>query len=182
MMADIFNSSSKPFYRFGDIMLLKKIEPQKWISFIQEGFRKTDKHVDNTLAEIIPVKMKNHSWYVQQFAHYLWNLTDKTATIEDVKSALNELVNANSPLYQKEIETISQTQLNLLKAIAKDESKFTSISVMQKFSLGTPNNVVKNKLILVKNDIIQTVDDVFEFVDPVFELWFKNQYFNQPYL
>jgi hypothetical protein len=181
MMADIFNSPSKPFYRFGDIMLLKKIETNKWLSFIEESFSNTGKHIDSTLAEIVPLKMKNHSWYVQQFAHYLWNLTSKSVSIDGVKLALDELVNANSPLYQKEIESITQTQLNLLKAVAKGETKFTSIATMHKFSLGTPNNVSKNKLILVKNDIIQNVDEVFEFVDPVFELWFQNQYFRQPY-
>ena len=31
MMTDIFNNPSKPFYRFGDIMLLQKIETKKYI-------------------------------------------------------------------------------------------------------------------------------------------------------
>lgn len=36
--------------------------------------------------------------------------------------ALNELIRANLPLFRKEIETISASQLNLLKAAANGES------------------------------------------------------------
>jgi uncharacterized protein len=182
MMTDIFNNHSKPFYRFGDIILLQKINTQNWISFICQGFAMTGKQIDENIAGMIPALMKNHSWYVQQLSHYTWNTTHTFATITQVNAALNELIHANSPLYQKEIENISKTQLNLLKAIINGETQFTGASVMQKYSLGTPRNVSKNKNILINADIIHEVDDKFEFVDPAFELWFRKQFFNQKYL
>ena len=181
MMTDIFNNPSKPFYRFGDIMLLQKIETKKWVSFICKSFAATDKQIDEKTAGIIPLVMKNHSWYVQQLAHYAWNVTHKRATTTEIYTALKELINANTPLYQKETESISHTQLNLLKAVAKDETQFTSTAVMNKHQLGTPRNVSKNKTVLINNDIIHEINNKFEFVDPAFELWFKKQYFNQPY-
>ncbi len=181
MMTDIFNNPSKPFYRFGDIILLKKIEQKKWVTFITKSFIKAGKQIDEKTALLIPLMMKNHSWYVQQLSHYTWNLTHRKATLTTVGNALNELINANSPLYQKETESISTTQLNLLKAVAKGETQFTSNTVMQKHQLGTPNNVIKNKTVLINNDIIHEINNKFEFVDPAFELWFKKQYFNQSY-
>jgi uncharacterized protein len=86
MMTDIFNNPAKPFYRFGDIMLLKKIETKKWVSFIVKSFLSTHKQIDEKLAEKIPVAMKNHSWYVQQLAHYIWNLTSKKASIGNLNT------------------------------------------------------------------------------------------------
>lgn len=181
MMADIFNNPAKPFYRFGDIMLLQKIETQKWVSFICNGFAQTGKQMDEKTAATIPLLMKNHPWYVQQLSHYTWNLTHEKATLAEINTALNELISANSPLYQKETESISHTQLNLLKAVAKGETQFTSAVVMQKHVLGTPRNVSKNKNILINSDIIHEIDKVYEFVDPAFELWFRKQYFKQNY-
>lgn len=181
MMTDIFNNPSKPFYRFGDIMLLQKIETKKWVSFICKSFAATDKQIDENTAGIIPLVMKNHSWYVQQLAHYAWNVTHKRATTTEINTALKELINANTPLYQKETESISHTQLNLLKAVAKNETQFTSTAVMINYQLGTPRNVSKNKTLLINNDIIHEINKKFEFVDPAFELWFKKQFFNQPY-
>ncbi len=182
MMTDIFNNPSKPFYRFGDIMLLQKIETKKWVSFICKGFTLTGKQIDEKTAEMIPAVMKNHSWYVQQLAHYTWNITHKKATAMEIHIALNELINANTPLYQKETESIGHTQLNLLKAVAKGETQFTSTFVMNKHQLGTPRNVSKNKTLLINNDIIHEINNKFEFVDPAFELWFKKQFFNRPYV
>lgn len=181
MMSDIFNSPSKPFYRFGDIMLLPKIETSKWIRFVCKSFETSGKQISEAVAEKIPSLMKNHSWYVQQLAHYTWNVTRKKATEIEVNAALKELIRANSPLYQKEVESISGTQLNLLKAIVKEETKFTSTAVMQQYQLGTPRNVSKNKNILINNDLIHELNGVYEFLDPAFELWFRKQFFNQSY-
>lgn len=179
MMTEIFNSPAKPFYRFGDIILLQKIETKKWTSFIIKGFTKSGKVIDEQYAKLIPELMNNHSWYVQQLSHYTWNLTRKKVTIREIETALNELINANTPLYQREIESISTTQINLLKAVVKGETKFTSTSIMQHYNLGTPNNVTKNKLTLTNNDIIQEINSIYEFVDPAFELWFKKQFFGE---
>ena len=48
MMADIFNNPSKPFYRFGDIILLQKISIEKWVLFILKGFKETGKQIDES--------------------------------------------------------------------------------------------------------------------------------------
>lgn len=182
MMTDIFNNPSKPFYRFGDIMLLNKIDTSKWVQFICKSFSDNGKNIDEKTAEIIPIQMKNHSWYVQQLAHYTWNLTEHNATKTEIETALKELINANSPLYQRETEIISHTQLNLLKAVSSGETQLTSTAVMHNHLLGTPRNVSKNKLLLINNDVIQQINNRYEFVDPAFELWFKKQFFNQPYI
>lgn len=182
MMTEIFNNTSKPFYRFGDIILLQKISGEDWHQFILESFESTGKTISEEMARKIPQLMKDHSWYVQQLAHYTWQKTEKNAKMEEVAEALNELIQANSPLYQKEVENISGTQLNLLKAISKGAKQLTAAKTMQEYKLGTPRNVSKNKNILINEDIIHETSNGFEFLDPAFELWFKKTYFNQDYL
>ncbi|OFY07979.1 MAG: ATPase [Bacteroidetes bacterium GWF2_43_63] len=182
MMTDIFNNSSKPFYRFGDIMLLNKIPTEKWVTFIVDGFKKSGKTIHPEMARKIPALMKDHSWYVQQLAHYTWQKTEKAAGLEELSAALVELLNANSPLYQKDAESISVTQLNFLKAVACNETRLTSAAVMQKYRLGTPRNVQKNRIVLMENDIIDLENGKHVFLDPAFELWFRMQYFGEKYL
>jgi AAA+ ATPase superfamily predicted ATPase len=181
MMADIFNNPSKPFYRFGDIMLLPKIEETRWVDFITSKFAETNKIISKEDARLIAVLMKNHSWYVQQLAHYTWNSAVPEATRANIENALLELIQANTPFYQKEVESISTTQLNLLKAMVKGEFQLTSAQVMTTYQLGTPRNVSKNKVILLNADIVHEINNTYEFLDPAFELWFRKQYFNQPY-
>jgi uncharacterized protein len=182
MLTDIFSKSSKPFYRFGDIMLLQKIGRGDWINFIVESFERTGKSISKENAELIPAYMKDHSWYVQQLAHYTWAKTENIASEKEINDSLFEVINANSPLFQKEIETMSITQLNLLKAICSGETQLTSNDTMQKYRLGTPRNVSKNKAILINNDMISNGDGSYLFLDPVFELWFRKMFFNENYI
>jgi hypothetical protein len=179
MMMNIFNNASKPFYRFGDILLLPKIKSEKWVDFITEAFERTKKNISAENARLMTQLMQNHSWYMQQLAHYTWNITSRTAGKKEIKMALEELINSNSPLYQREVELLSSTQLNLLKAIMKGEQQLTSARVMQHYGLGTPNNVSKNKATLVANDMVQKTETAYELLDPSFALWFKQHYFHE---
>ncbi len=182
MMEEIFDNPSKPFYRFGDMMMLPKIEQSKWVDYIVKSFEASGKLIDENTASKIPVAMKNHSWYVQQLSNYTWNLTNKKATSQDVQKALEEVIQTNSPLFQKEIESLSTTQVNMLKAVSKGEFQLTSTHVMTVYSLGTPNNVIKNKRSLIERDIILELEKGYEFADPVFELWFRNIFFGVDYV
>ena len=114
--------------------------------------------------------------------HYTWNPTRKRATVDAVNVVLKELIQATTALYQNELKNISTTQLNLFKSIVKGEVQFTSTSVMEKYVLGTPRNVSKNKTQLINSDIIHKVNGMYEFVNPAFEYWFKKQFLNQSYL
>lgn len=179
MMTEIFNNPSKPFYRFGDMVMLKKIERQSWVSFICDNFQTTGKKISTDEAGMIADLMQYHSWYVQQLAHYTWNLTRTGVTKTDIIRAMNEVINANMPFYQKEAEILSATQLNLLKAVASGERRLTSWSVMEKYRLGTPRNVSKNRDILLYRDIITDTGESFLFLDPMFELWFRKNFLNE---
>jgi len=173
MMEEIFNNPSKPFYRFGDVMMLKKIAQEKWVSFICERFASTGKSIAPEDARSIAALMQNHSWYVQQLAHYSWNYTKKVARAKEVESALEELLRTNSPFFQREIELMAMGQLNLLKVFAAGETMLTSQRVMKEFRLGTPGSIIKNKETLMKHDIIERSENKYVFLDPVFEIWFR---------
>lgn len=179
MLEEIFNNPSKPFYRFGDLMLLSKISEEAWVKFIQSSFKKTGKHIRKEIATIIPRLMKNHSWYVQQLSHYVWNHSrQEPVNKQIIQNALTELIFANQPLYQREIEGMSSTQVNLLKAIYQKEKQLTAAGVMRTYALGTPRNVSKNRSVLEGRDmIIKDENGIYEFLDPAFELWFGKQYF-----
>lgn len=83
------------------------------------------------------------------------------------------------PFYQKEVESLSPTRLNLLKAIANGETQLTSTRVVDLYKLGTPNNVLKNKKILIEEDIVDESSDGLVFLDPAFEFWFRKQFFDE---
>ncbi len=168
MISDIFNDSSRSFYKFGDIMFLAKIERSEWIFFIQERFKGTNKKISFENAELIASQMQDHSWYVQQMSHLTWLQCDKEVTKDIVEEAFEMVKNSQLPFFQQVIENMSNTQINLLKAVLQNEKQLTSVAVMTKYNLGTPNNIRKNIQILIQDDIVDKVGEEYKFLDPMF--------------
>ena len=173
MMKELFNTSSKPFYRFGEILFLEKIQRDNWIDFIINSFKDSGKKISVEAAAEIVDLMHCHPWYVQQLSHYTWERTDRNAGKNEAAEALDLLLRTNSPLYIRDCESLSTTQLNLLKAIVSGEKNLSSTDTMQKYKLGTSGNVVKNKNTLIEKDIIDFTNREYEFIDPAFEIWFR---------
>jgi hypothetical protein len=44
---------------------------------------------------------------------------------------------------------------------------------MDKYRLGTPHNVSRNKKVLEFKDIIDNQENKISFLDPLFEIWLK---------
>lgn len=180
MMADLFDSSGMPFYRFGDLLWLERISLEHWTTFLQERFKSTGKSIAPELATALASTMKCHSWYVQQMAHFTWEDTRRKADRGSLDHALELVLDANTPFYQLTCERISLTGINLLKAVANGETKLTSTDVMHGYRLGTPRNVQKARETLEANDVIERVKTGWGFLDPGFELWFRREFMDQP--
>ena len=176
MMMDIFNNSNNPFYRFGQVVFLDKITKDNWMPFIIEGFRKTNKHISEDYASKICDIVECHSWYLQQLSFFIWNQTEKDVTAEEFSYGVKQLININTPMFQSDINKLTPAQLELLRAIAAGETKFSSAEVNSKYNLGNPNTLAKNKRSLQEQDIIEkTKDNTFHFVDPIFKLWIEKE-------
>jgi len=173
---DIFNSSSKPFYRFGQIMFLSKIAENEWVDFIVKAFETTGKRISETLALELVQMVESHSWYVQQLAYFVWNLTENEANTEILQQAIEQVIDANLPLYQNECDALTASQLNLLVAVTNNEQQLTAVETMNRYSMGTSQNISKNKKILQNCDIIEKTKDGFTFLDPVYKRWFMRAY------
>ena len=89
------------------------------------------------------------------------------------------MIQANVPLFQQLIEELSTGQINLIKAIIKQEPQLSAKSTLEQYRLGTSANVTKNKEVLLQKDLIHKSGELFELLDPVFELWFRQVFFNE---
>jgi len=172
MMIDIFQNKSMPFYKFGDIMFLEKIATEHWKTYICSQFASTNKQIDEALAHKLIYTVKNHSYYVQQLSHLVWIRTLDKVDEEIIDLAIKDLLNQNSILFTKEIELLSNTQINFLKALNNGVENFHSNEVIQRYKLGSSSNVSRVKGALEKKEIIDTFSAKIGFLDPAFQLWF----------
>lgn len=136
LMNELFEKKSLPFYKFGDAVYLAKIGTSDWINYICSRFEATGKHISRELAEKICQIVDNHSSYVQQLAWLVWIHTDGIATEQDFEAAYQDIIDQNTPLFEKQTESLTTYQMNFLRAVIDGvHSEFTSQDVLQKYQL-----------------------------------------------
>lgn len=174
MLSELFERSSKPFYKFGDVIYLEKIARKHWVSFITQQFKNTGKLIDAELAGKIADTVENHPYHVQQLSHEVWLLTEQRATEEHVKKAIEQIILRNGIFFQREFEQLSNTQINFLKAMAQGVRKgFSSKEVIQTYGLGTSANVQRILSALENREIIDRMEGQIVLLDPIFQLWLQ---------
>lgn len=177
LMNELFERRSLPFYKFGDALYLKKIDTEDWVKYICERFEVTNKSISPSLAEKIAKRVDNHSSYVQQLAWLVWIHADKIATEENFEEAWQDLLDQNTPLFEKQTENLTMYQLNFLKAIIDGVSKeFTTKTVLEKYNLGTSSSVAVVKRALIKKELIDIEKKEIVISDIVLKEWLKREF------
>lgn len=177
IMETMFQNHSYPFYRFGDIIYLQKISEEDWVKFICARFEATGKHIPENIAKEICKLTDRYSSYVQQLAWFVWLKTQNTATEDELRYAVNKLLDSCEPLFIQQTEDLSSYQMNFLRAIIEGvNTGFTQSSILSKYHLGTAANITRLKKSLTEKDLIMTVAAKrIEMCDPILSLWLRER-------
>jgi len=174
LMIELFENKSLPFYKFGDIIFLEKIDKQHLSAYIQERFSSNGKKISEDIANQICDFTDCHSSYTQQLAWLVWGYTKTRATKKELDSAIEDLLAQTTPFFQQEIEPLTFYQLNFVRAL-KDGicSEFYRKEISDKYNLGTTANIKRIITTLQKREIISIDGKNISIEDPIFEKWLK---------
>ncbi|MGE0587291.1 MAG: ATP-binding protein [Cyclobacteriaceae bacterium] len=176
-LTDIFTNYSMPFYRFGDLIHLTKIEAKHWQEYIVEQFQKTGKKISPELALKITALVQLHPQYVQQLSQKVWICTEKEADEASLNEGVEELLNSMGVSYQRDAELLTGTQLNFLRAYLDGVREFNAAETLSNYKLGVSSNVSRIKQALEQKEIMDFYNKEPEFIDPVFQLWLAKRFF-----
>ena len=184
LMEKMFQSKSYPFYRFGDMVYLGKIDEEQWTEYICSRFEVTGKHISKEFAAEICRTADRYSSYVQQLAWLVWLSTDNEVTAADIHYGIERLLDACEHIFILQTENLSEYQMNFLRALSDGiTTGFTKQAVVRSYRLGTTANITRLKKSLSQKDlIVMTAPGTLEFSDPILKLWLKRRLWkNRPY-
>ena len=177
MMLEVFTDSSKPFYKFGNLMFLDKIETPYLVDFFNSRFADTGKSIEEDASHLIVKLVDNHPFYAQQLAQLSWLRTKDVCTVEIVRASHAALVEQLSLLFVTITETLTTQQLNYLKALISGEKAISSTDVMHRYQISSTTSIARSKAALIKNDILDNKAGQISFQDPIYAYWLKTEYF-----
>ena len=177
MMMEVFTDSSMPFYKFGDIFFLNKIDTEHFIPFITERFSSTGKSITEDASRNIVSLADNHPYYVQQLSQLSWLRTSGQCDVETVVKAHLSLVEQLSLLFSNLMETLTFQQTCYLHALIAGEKSITSTETMYRYHISSATAASRSLKTLIKKDILDSTSGEISFQDPIFEYWLRHDYY-----
>lgn len=177
MMMEVFTDSSMPFYKFGDIFFLNKIDTEHFIPFITERFSSTGKSITEEACRKIVKLADNHPYYVQQLSQLSWLRTSGQCDVETVVKAHLSLVEQLSLLFSNLMETLTFQQTCYLHALIAGEKSITSAETMYRYHISSATAASRSLKTLIKKDILDSTSGEISFQDPIFEYWLRHDYY-----
>ena len=177
LLMDFFTKPSMPFYKFGEILFLQKIAEPYWVPFITGRFAASGKSITEKQSAHIAQIMDNHPYFVQQLAQAVWLRTAKKCSDDVIDKTLAELLDQYTILYQKEVDQLTNPQLNFLRALCDKAEQLSSAETIREYKLGTSANIPRIKAALENKELLDITGKKINFNDPLFESWLKQKYF-----
>lgn len=177
MMMEVFTDSSMPFYKFGGIFFLNKIDTEHFIPFITERFSSTGKSITEDASRNIVSLADNHPYYVQQLSQLSWLRTSGQCDVETVVKAHLSLVEQLSLLFSNLMETLTFQQTCYLHALIAGEKSITSAETMYRYHISSATAASRSLKALIKKDILDSKSGEISFQDPIFEYWLRHDYY-----
>ncbi|MCH5234831.1 MAG: ATP-binding protein [Muribaculaceae bacterium] len=178
MMNELFEKPSNPFYKFGEVINLKKIPEEYWIEFIKDRFHKTGKEIQTNTAKEICRLTENYSCYVQQLSLILWDNFDPKNQLEALKFAFDKLLEHCGVLFEQQTINLSAYQMNFLRALVDGHSENLSTSaIISKYELGSTSNIQRIKTALIKKELIDIEERRYVITDPILKAWLRRLFY-----
>jgi hypothetical protein len=178
MMLDVFTDPSMPFFKFGDLIFLEKIDTGSWTKFIRERFSATGKIISVVQAELIVKVADNHPYYVQQLSQQVWLRTKVKCSDEIVHQAHSSLIEQLSLLFATITDALTNNQINFMKAVVAGEKALSSTDVLTRYHLTNSSNVSRSRQALIEKDILDNMEGILSFQDPMYRSWLEKDFFS----
>ena len=176
LLLAMFNQYSRPLYQSSEIMELKRIDKEKYGSFIIHHFEKNNLHLDITLANYIYELTLGITYNIQYLCNKLYSLGLKSIDVRCIDETLDQILKENEISYYNYRALLSRLHYKILKSIAHEKivKKPLSQPFLKKYDLGSASSVrsaitnLENKGFLVNNN-------GWRVADWYFSLWLKSQ-------
>ena len=159
-------------------MNIDPIGHEDWVEFISNKFSQTGLEIyPSTIEKILEVS-KGHPHYTQYFSSVVWNYISEG---EDQNSPefhqqwLEQIINAQSDIFQNIIDQLTTNQRIVLKALASAEKvQLYAKSTSDKFNFPSDSTLNESVKGLMKKEIITKNNGFYQIVNPILREWLKS--------
>lgn len=180
MMEKLFNSPSEPFYQSCSPLYLGAIDKKSYYEFAFSHFKKSGRNLTMDCFETLYSTFEGHTWYVQRILNEMYAQTSlgKDLIKEHFQYVLDYVIKLGEKAFEEQFRTYSQTQKQLLIAIAREQKAhaITSMSFIKKHALKSPSTIQSAARALYESEVITREGDNYCINNRLFSMWLCKSY------
>lgn len=175
LMEEMFASAKRPFYQSTQLMVLHKIEEEAYYRFASSFFETRGGRFTKDVFSWIYKRFEGHTWYMQALLNRLYAQYEIVSEIQQAELILMQLLEENTPVYQNLIALLTDNQLALMRAIAKEGVVAfpNSGEFVKRYGLKAPSSVNTALKSLREKELIYKSAEGYMIYDRFMGLWLQ---------
>lgn len=177
IMTEMFASAKRPFYRSTQMMHIDVIDEQAYYAFASNHFSAHGQRISKETFHKLYLLVEGYTWNMQNLLNRLYQNGVEQIEYNTVLATLNQVLQEEAPSYQMICRLITDRQLRVLRAVAKEGTvrEPGSNVFLQKYQLGAYSTVRSALLTLSEKELIYQKDDGSYMVyEKFFGLWLNS--------
>jgi AAA+ ATPase superfamily predicted ATPase len=174
ILTQMFNDKQRAFYKSVKHLIIDQISEADWITFIQKKFVKTDMYISVEYINKVFKITNGFPYYMQQLMYVIWEKTTKDVNDKIINSALTDVLQRESDLYELVWTNLTPNQKKTLKYIVQNRGEnIYSNNNLSDFDISA--TTLKSTIeALIKKDVCDKKENRYYLIDPFMEYWLQN--------
>lgn len=175
LMEEMFTSAKRPFYQSSQLMVLTEIGEDVYYRFASAFFEAKGGGFAREVFNWIYKRFEGHTWYMQVVLNRLYEQYDAVTDVRQAETVLVQLLEENTPVYQNFITLLTDNQLALMRAIAKDGTVLSPNSgeFIKRYGLKAPSSVSTALKSLIEKELIYKSAAGYMIYDRFMGMWLQ---------
>lgn len=173
-MEEIFTNHDSPFFKSAITFTVDTLPYKEFSEFLNNKFSQGKRKVDDAVLEKAFQIAENIPGDIQQLCGAIWEISaeKEMISIDNLKSAIELVFAREQKSYESYIRLLTNIQLKVLTAIAKEGgNKVYSAAFMKPSGFTNPSTVRRAVNRLLQLSILFKSSGEYRFVNPFFRAW-----------
>lgn len=175
MMEEMFLSVNRPFFQSSTVITLQSIALERYKLFANGFLAKQQRGITSAVLDHIYALADGITWYIQAILHAIYEHPEQEITEVFVDDIVTELLNERTATYQSYCNWLTDNQLGLLRAIAREG--IVAAPMSQAFSkahnLPAASSIKTALQSLEDKQLVHKTPEGYSVSDRFFSLWLK---------
>lgn len=174
LIQSMFLERNRPFYKSCELLLIEGIKLSEYSTFIKTHFQRNEKQISQEIIDELYDWSRGQTYCIQQICNKLYD-RNKKPDKPSLYNVQHDIVKQEAPIFSTIINTLSNTQRNVLEAIAKEEPLLNqnAQSFLNKHKLGAASSVNTALKKLIASELVIKTEKGYMVHDVIFSQWLK---------